>query len=159
MHDRLVGECACQFVVGQPYGFAGSVLQTDHPARAGGLVEDHTQEGGGPALGLAEAGHEQAGEGDQPRSGLPRRDTAGQRAAGGTAARAEEPVLLIFGDDRLDFREFPDLMAERLGIGSCQGSTAPAALDRHAGDGRMALLGRDQGPLVFRVADLAPGLS
>jgi hypothetical protein len=123
------------------------------------LVEDHAQEGGGTALGLAEAGHQQAGKGNQPRSGLPRRDTAGQRTAGGATAGADESVLLIFGDDGRDFREFPHLMAERLGIGSGQGSAAPAALDRHARDDHLALPGRDQGPLVFRVAGLAPGLA
>ena len=48
----------------------------------------------------------------------------GNVAAGGAAARADEPMPLIFGDDRLDLGEFPDLVAQRLGIGAGERPTA-----------------------------------
>ena len=65
----------------------------------------------------------------------------GKFAAGGATARADEPVLLIFGDDRLDFGEFPDLMAQRLEIdaGEWFAGTASRQPPHHLG-----LLGRDR---------------
>jgi hypothetical protein len=46
------------------------VLQHDQPAGAGWLVEDQAQKVRGPAFGLAEAGPEQTGEGDESGPGL-----------------------------------------------------------------------------------------
>lgn len=155
----LGGELLAQFVVSGPHRFGGAVLQEHHPAGAGGLVENYTQELSGPAFGLAKAGHEQGGKGDQPRPGLPRRHAFRQFAAGGATAGAEQPVLLIFPDDRLDVREFPDLMADRLRIGSLQESAATPALGRHAGNDVCALSRRDQRPFVLRMPRLAATLA
>jgi len=45
---------------------------------------------------------------------------------------------LIFRDQGLDFREFPDLMAQRLGIGSAERSAATSARLRSAAIARPA---------------------
>ncbi len=139
------------------HGVGGVALQNDQPAGAGGLVEDQAQKLRGPAFGLAKAGHEQAGEGDQPGPGLTWGDAGRQRAAGGATAPTDEPVPLIFRNERLDFRQFPDLMADRLGIGPRQRSAAAPAGSRHAEDDLAALLRWNQRPLVFWVAGLAAG--
>jgi hypothetical protein len=117
-------------------------------------MENQAQELRGPAFGLAEAGHEQTGEGNQPWPGLPSRDAVGQCAAGGATAGADKPVLLIFRDEWLDFGEFPDLMTQRLGIGSAEQSAATSADAWHARHDLSALFGRDQVAFVFRMAGL-----
>ncbi len=148
-----------QFVIGRLYGVGGVVLQQHQPTGAGWLVEYHAQKMRRPAFGLAKAGHEEAGEGDQPRPGLTRGDAGWQGTAGRATAHTDEPVLLVFGNARLDFGEFPDLMAERLGIRSRQGLATASAGGRHAGDDLLAVRGRNQSPLVFWVVGLAARLA
>ena len=63
-------------------------------------------------------------------------------------------MLLIFRDEGPDLREFPDLMAQRLGIGSGERSAATSAGAWHARHDLSALFGRDQVAFVFRVAGL-----
>jgi hypothetical protein len=65
-------------------------------------MENHTQEVGGPPLGLAEAGHQQAAERDQAWSGLAGRDTGGQRATSDGTTAAGQAMPLVFGDAGLD---------------------------------------------------------
>ena len=74
-------------------------------------MENHTQEEGGPPLGLAEAGHEQTAESDQAWSGLAGWDTGGQGATGDGATAAGQAMALVFGDAGLEFRQFPNLMS------------------------------------------------
>ena len=64
-------------------------------------------------------------------------------------------MLLIFGNDRLDFREFPNLMTNRFGIGADQFFAATSAFGRHARYDRLTLLDRNQGAFVFVVPWLA----
>ena len=145
----LGGQVPGQFVVGRLHGLGDAVLQGDHPAGTGGLVEDHAQELGGPAFGLAEAGHEQTAEGDQPRPGLTGGYAGGQVAAGGAAAGTDEAVALILGDDGTNLGQFPDLMPQRLGVGAAQGFATTSAGRRQARHDDLALLDGDQGPFVF----------
>ena len=155
----LGGEAPGQFVVGRRHGLGDAILQGDHPAGTGGLVEDHAQEGGGPAFGLAEAGHEQTAEGDQPRPGLTGGYAVGQVAAGGAAAGTDEAVALIFGDDGKNLGQFPDLMAQRLGVGAAEGFATTSAGRRQARHDDLALLDGDQGAFVFGVSGLAAALA
>ncbi len=157
VQDGLLGEASGQRVVGRLHGVGRAVLQGHHPAATGGLLQDQAQEGGGPTFRLAEAGHEQGTEGDQPRPGLAGGDADGQVAAGGDAAAANEPVALVFGDGRPDLRQLPDLMAEGLGVGSGQGPAAATAGRRHTRHDLAALFDGDQRPLVFGVPGLSPG--
>jgi hypothetical protein len=63
-------------------------------------------------------------------------------------------VLLIFRDEGLDVGEFPDLMAQRLGIGSGECSAATSACAGHAWHDLSTLFGRDQVAFVFGMAGL-----
>ena len=65
-------------------------------------MENHTQEEGGPPLGLAEAGHEQTAECDQAWSGLAGWDTGGQGATGDGATATSQAMSLVFGDGGFD---------------------------------------------------------
>jgi hypothetical protein len=79
--------------------------------------------------------HQQSCEGEQSRSELPRRHTRWQRRAGrGSAARAGEPMPLIFGNDRFDRRQFPDLMPQRFSIRSRQPCPTTSAVIRMQDD-------------------------
>ena len=120
-------------------------------------MEDQAEEGGGPAFGLAEAGHEQGAEGDQSRPRLAGGNADGQVAAGGAAAVADESMALIFGNEGLDVGQFPDLMTERFGIDAGQGLAATSARLRHTAHDGLALLHGDQSPLVLDMAKLTPG--
>ena len=150
------GQLGGQFVVGRLHRLGGAVLQQHHPAGTGRLVQNHAQEQGGPPLRLAEAGHEQTAESDQPRPGLAGRDTGGQVATGGAAAATDQSMPLVFGDDRLDFGQFPDLMPQRLRIdaGSVR-RPQRRQLRRHTRDHVLALLDGNQRPFVLGVARLA----
>jgi len=74
-------------------------------------MENHTQEQGGPALGLTEAGHEQSAERDQAWSGLSGWDTGGQRATSDRTTAAGQAMPLVFGDTGLNLRQFPNLVS------------------------------------------------
>lgn len=80
------------------------------------------------------------------------RHARGQFAAGGATAGADEPMLLVFGNERLDVRQFPDLLAERLGIGALEGFAATSAGARHARHALLALRAGKQGSCVFVMA-------
>ena len=64
-------------------------------------------------------------------------------------------MLLVFGNDRLDFGEFPNLMTQRLGITALEFFAATPAFGRQARHNLLALLGGNQIAFVFRVAWLA----
>lgn len=46
----------------------------------------------------------------------------GQIAAGGSAAAAQQSMALILADEGPDFGQFPDLVPQRLSIGTDQGA-------------------------------------
>lgn len=157
VQSGLVGKLPGQFVVGGRHGLGGAVLQGHPPAGTGGLVENHAQKLGDAAFGLAEAGHEQTAESDQPRPGLAGGDAVGQVAAGGAAAGTDEAVSLVFGDQWLDLGQFPNLMTQGFGVGAGQGFAAASAGRRQAGHDGLALLDGDQGPFVLGMPRLAAG--
>jgi hypothetical protein len=63
-------------------------------------------------------------------------------------------MLLILGDDGLDLREFPNLMADGLAINSGERLAATATGIWHTGDDGHAVLDRDESPLVFGMTGL-----
>jgi len=64
-------------------------------------------------------------------------------------------MLLIFGDDRLDLGEFPDLVADGLEIRSVERFPAATAGYWHTGDDRGAVFDGNEGSLVFGMTGLA----
>jgi hypothetical protein len=66
------------------------------------LIENHTQEEGGPPLGLAEAGHQKTAERDQAWSGLTSWDTGGQDTTGDGATAAGQAMALVLSDAGFD---------------------------------------------------------
>jgi hypothetical protein len=74
-------------------------------------MENHTQEQGGPPLGLAEAGQEQSAESDKAWSSLAGWDTGGQGATGDDATATGQAMSLVFGDTGFDLRQFPHLVS------------------------------------------------
>jgi hypothetical protein len=153
----LLRQLADQLVIGRLHRLGGQFLQRHHPAGTGRLIKNHTQEEGGSTLGLAEAGHQQAAERDQAWSGLAGRDTDGQGTTGDYSTATGQAMSLVFGDTWLDFRQFPNLVPQGLGIVAAQGCSAAAAGRRHAGNDVLALFGWQQKPLVLGVARLAAG--
>jgi hypothetical protein len=77
-----------------------------------------------------------------------------RNATCGTATTADEAVSLIFGDERLDLGEFPNLMADRVAIRSGKRGPAPATGRWHAGDEGRAGFDGHQRPLVLGMAGL-----
>ena len=140
----LAAELVGKFLVGGQHGLGGTVLQVDHPAGAGGLVENRVQKVSGAAFGLAKAGHEQRNKGDQARTGLPAGHAPGQFAAGRATTGANQPVLLVFDDERLNLGEFPNLMTQGLGIQTIEFFATASANGGHARDHLVALLRGNQ---------------
>ena len=64
-------------------------------------------------------------------------------------------MLLIFGNERLDFREFPNLMTNRFGIGAGQFIAAASAFGRHTPYDFLTLLAWNQGAFMFVMPGLA----
>ena len=64
-------------------------------------------------------------------------------------------MLLIFGDEGPDLREFPDLMTQRLAISAGERTTTTAAGGRQARHERLALFGRDEVTFVFLMTGLS----
>ena len=64
-------------------------------------------------------------------------------------------MTLILGDVRLDLRQFPDLMPQRLGVAARQFLAAAAALSRLERPTSLQSLGGHQGPLVLGMTGLA----
>jgi hypothetical protein len=64
-------------------------------------------------------------------------------------------MLLVFGNDRLDFGEFPNLMTQRFGIAALEFFAATPTFGRHARHNLLALFGGNQIAFVFLVAWLA----
>jgi hypothetical protein len=157
----FAGELLHQFFVSRPERRRRLSLQLDHPAWQAGLIEDLFQEERHAALALFEAAHEQRHERHQPWSGLTDRHAGGQFAAGGdSATRTDQSMPLIFGDDRPDLGPFPHLMPPRLGIMAGQAVSAAAAAVGLERDHLVALLGRNERPLVFGMSRLpAPFLA
>jgi hypothetical protein len=100
-------------------------------SRAAGHVQQVCQKQGGPPLTLSKVSHQQGREGEQPRSELARRHTRGKFSAGGrSAAFTGQPVSLVFRDERLNLRQFPDLMTEWFRIKACEPFATASALRR-----------------------------
>jgi hypothetical protein len=76
------------------------------------------------------------------------------RAGRCPATVAGEPMPLVFSNDRLDFREFPDLVPQRLGITSCQPFAATATGAGLERDRFLDALRRDEGVLKLLVPRL-----
>ena len=147
-----------QFFVGRREGNRRLMLQLDDPARRAGLIQHLFQEQRHAALALLEAAHQQGRQSDQPRPGLPLRHTGRQLATGGdTTLGAVQPVQLIFGDDRLDLGNLPDLMPQRLWVAAPERFATAAALLGFKDHDFMAVRGRNQGSLMFRMARLTAG--
>jgi hypothetical protein len=106
----LLRQLADQFVIGRLHRLGGQFLQRHHPAGTGRLMENHTQEEGGPPLGLAKAGQEQTAERNQSRSSLSGWNTGRQGATGDGATATGQAMALVFGDVGLDLRQFPNLV-------------------------------------------------
>ena len=89
--------------------------------------------------------HQQSDERRESRSALAGWYTFRQRSAGGDgAARTVAAVKLIFGNDRFDGRQLPNLVPEWFGIGGLQFASAlPASIDR-ALNNRRAIFRRYQ---------------
>ena len=118
-------------------------------------VAERLQEQGRASLALAEVGHQQPGEGHQPRPRLSRGDTRRQcRARRLAATGAGQPVPLLFDHLRLDLGEFPHLMTQRRGVLSQQLSATAPAGRRLQGDHVVALTRREERPLLPGVAGL-----
>jgi hypothetical protein len=66
-------------------------------------------------------------------------------------------MALVFGDDGEDFGQFPNLMAEGLGVVAGQGLAAASAGRRPTGHDGLTFFDGDQGPFVFDVTGLAAG--
>jgi hypothetical protein len=64
-------------------------------------------------------------------------------------------MLLVFGNDRLDFGKFPNLMTQRLGIAALKLFAATPTFGGHAGHDLLALGRGKQIAFVFLVAWLA----
>ena len=71
-----------------------------------------------------------------------------------TTAVADEAVPLVFGDQGLHLRQFPNLMAERCGIGAGQRGTTTSAGRRYTRDDVTTLLDRQEWPLVLGMTGL-----
>jgi hypothetical protein len=68
-------------------------------------------------------------------------------------------VLLKLGDERLNLREFPNLVTVRGGIHTAEFLATASAFGRHARHDLGALLGWDQFPFVFLVTRLTATLA
>src|SRR6185295_246357 len=110
---------------------------------------------GGSTFRLAKASHQDGRESDEPRPRLSGRHALGQFTTGGATARAGESMLLVFGNHRLDFGKFPNLMTQRLGIAALKSFAATPTFGGHTGHDLLTLLGRNQIAFVFLVAWLA----
>ena len=146
---RLLRQCLLQFVVRRLQRGRHLILHFDRQRRTAGKFQQVLQEQRRATFALPEVTHQQAREGHQVRSRLTTRYAQRQ---GGTrrlsAARTGQAMLLIFGDDRLDHREFPDLMTPWLQIAPPQPfATARANLGTQR-DHLAALIRRNQLALV-----------
>lgn len=66
-------------------------------------------------------------------------------------------MALIFGDQRLDLGDVPNLVPPGGGVGPGEPLAAPPAALRLDGDDGHALVLRDEGPHMLRVSGLAAG--
>ena len=71
------------------------------------------------------------------------------------ATWATQPVLLVFGDRRLDFRQLPHRVTPRFGVSPRQSLPTAAASRRLQHEGLVDSFGRQQRSFVLRVSLLA----
>ena len=122
-----------------------------------GLPEKCFQKQRGSAFALTEVRHQQRGERDQSRPGLPSRHTGRQRSTGRlSAARTGQPMPLILGHLRPDVGEFVDLMPQRFAIVTDQSGLTPSTLTRLQWHHSITLFGRYQRTFVFAMPWLSP---
>ena len=156
----LPGQGVDQFVKTRPQRRRAQVLHVDDVAHAARLVEQHGEKARRAALAQAKVGHHQRGQGDQTRPRLSRGDTGWQFGARRHATtRTRQPLLLIFGDNRLDLGKFPHLVPQRIGVPTAQRATATAARRRRQQDDFITLLRRNQRPGPLGMARLPTRLS
>ena len=116
-HGIAARQGATHLFVAGSQGLRSGVLQLDRQPGTAGNVAQCFQKQGRAAFALPKISHQERSEGDEPRTRLSLWNTVGQ--PGGrrdTATRATQPVLLVLGDDRLDLRQFEDLVSVWLGI-------------------------------------------
>jgi len=144
-----------QFVIDRRERGRRLILQLDHPAPGARLIQHLLQKQRHPPLALFEAAHQQRGQRDQPGTGLTERHTGRKFSAGEDAAtRTRKSMPLIFRDNRFDFRDFPNLMSQWVGI--VPGQTCPTSsthLRFHTFD-LLALVRRNQRSFVLGMAGL-----
>ena len=152
---RLIGQGTAEFPVGLCECLGDLVLHLDGQGRAARLAEQVFKEQCGPPLALPKVCHQQSRERHEPRSRLAGRHTRRQCRAGRfAAARASEPMPLVFRHKRPDLGQFPDLMPQRGGIRSRQPRSAPPAcggLERFC---FVAVCRRNQRPIDLAVPRL-----
>ena len=131
-HVFFRGELGRQFVVRRPHRGGHLVLDLDRQRRRARLTQKRGEELRRAPLALTIVGHQQRDEGHQPRSRLALRHAAAaasaQRCLAATGTR--QPMPLIFGHDRLDLGEFPDLMPQRFRVAARELRAATSALGR-----------------------------
>ena len=152
---RLIGQGRFKFSVGLCKRLGDLVLHLDGQGRAAGLVEQVFKEQCGPPLALPKVCHQQSRERHEPRSRLAGRHTRRQCRAGRfAAARAGEPMPLVFRHKRPDLGQFPDLMPQRGGIRSREPRSAPPACGGLERFRLVAVCRRNQRPIVLAVPRL-----
>ena len=159
MHLVLFGQSFLQFLVGSLQGGRYLVLHLHRKRWAARLAKQVLQEQRRATFALPEVGHQQSGEGDEPRTRLPRRYSLRKRCTRTLAAAGtDEPVLLIFGDDRLDLGQFPHLMPKWFRISPCQLRGTASTSCWFQGHDVLALLRGYQLALMSRMAKLTTSL-
>ena len=152
---RLIGQSVVEFSVGPCKRLGDLVLHLDGQGRAARLAEQVFKEQCGPPLALPKVCHQQSGKRHEPRSRLADRHSRRQCRAGRfAAARAGEPMPLVFRHKRPDLGQFPDLMPQRGGIRSREPRSAPPACGGLERFRLVAVCRRNQRPIVLAVPRL-----
>ena len=131
------------------------VLYFYRQRRATRLPQQRAEELGCPPLALTIEGHQQCRKGHQPWSRLALRHTDGQfRTRRCAAVGTLQPMQLVLRHVRLDLGQLPHLMPQRLRVAARKVVAATPTFGGLARLNVVALLGGNQGPLVFLVTGL-----
>ena len=150
-----VGSSAANCLIRRPQGRRHLVLYFHRQRRATRLPQQRAEELGRPPLALTIEGHQQGGEGHQPRPRLALRHADGQfRTRRFATAGACQPMQLVLRHVRLDLGQFPHLMPQRFRVAARELLAATPTFGRPQRLHVVALVGGNQGPLVFLVAGL-----
>jgi len=141
-------------------GFRSNVLVLDRQPGTAGNVAQCFQKQGRAAFALAEIGHQQCRERDEPWTSLSLGNTVGQRRSGrDSTTGTPQPVPLVLGDERLDLWKFEDLVSVWLGIVALKILTATPAMRRFQRDRFGHLFRRNECSLMFGVSFLSAALA